>query len=277
MTARVIPLRPRTDQPVRSSRDRPPGGGAGQPRRRSPSRRRTWTHVFTGAAVAAVLAATAAVLTHGGESHGDGSAGSPSAAHAAPPSPGALEEAAGVSWTEVQGVHVPSSPTAGPMLQDGALATGFADSDLGAALAAIHIVYRASPAPGPAVFREALERQVVGPGKAPLMQAVEADYEHSRFASGLPAGSPLGKGSATFTGYTVTAMPGGDRHVQVTEQAPDSNGVQQTFSLDVVVTRVDGDWRVIAPSRGTWVQAITRIDAVPAGLTPFSPAAPGDS
>ena len=277
MTARVIPLRPRTGQSVRSPLDRPLGGGTGQPRLRSPSRRRTRTYVFTGAAVAAVLAATAAVLTHGGEAQGDASAGSPPTVHAAPPSPGALGEASGVSWTVVQGVYVPSSPMAGPLRQDGALVTGFADSDLGAALAAIHIAYRASPAPGPAVFREALERQVVGPRKPALAQAVEADYEQSRVASRLPAGSPLGKGSATFTGYTVTAMPGGDRHVQVIERAPDSNGVQQTFSLDAVVTRVDGDWRVIAPSLGTWTQAITQIDAEPAGVTPFVPPAPGAS
>lgn len=171
----------------------------------------------------------------------------------------------------------PSSAEAGPHQTHGVLQTGFADSDLGAALAAVHIVYRASPAPGPATFRAALARQVTGPAVFELAETVESDYTQARVASGLPSGAPLGAGTVTFTGYVVTPLPDGNRHVEVLERAPDANGVLQTFSLDVVVTHVNGDWRVVAPSDGTWASAVSQLAAEPDGVTPFSPPAPGTS
>ncbi|GAA4968800.1 hypothetical protein [Kineococcus glutinatus] len=185
-----------------------------------------------------------------------------------------IAPAATLTWQQVQGVYFPVSAVDGPTRAVGQRVAGFSDTDLGAALAAVHLVYRASAAPGPAVFGPTLREQVVGPAAADLGRAVQAEYEQARERSGLPEGAPLGEGRSSFVGYRVTALPEGNRSVRIVQRAPDENGVEQAYAFDVVLTRVDGDWKVVAPSTGTWNTAFSRLSDVPADVMLFEPASP---
>ncbi|NAZ81035.1 hypothetical protein GTR02_04295 [Kineococcus sp. R8] len=184
----------------------------------------------------------------------------------------------------MDGVWFPVSPAAGPTTLDEDRAAGFDGSDLGAALAALHLVYRASAAPGPSSFVPTLRDQVVGPAAAQLTESVRRDYDEAGAVAGIREGEPLPAGAAAFLGYRVSSLPDGNRAVQIVEQAPDASGVLQPFAFDVVVTRARststgagasaGDWKVVAPATGTWNSAFSQLPHVPGDMVPFSPAAP---
>lgn len=201
-------------------------------------------------------------------------ASTPPIAAPAPPASSAPAVAEGLTWELRQGVYFPVSTTDGPSTMAGGYAAGFADTDFGAALAAVHIVYRASAAPGPAAFEAALRDQVIGSGVEQLTGTVRAEYETARSASDLTDGDPIGEGSATFLGYHVGTLPDGNRAVQIYEQAPDVNGVPQTFAFGVVMAWQDGDWKVVAPTSGTWSTAFSQLAGIPAEMIAFTPAAP---
>ncbi|WP_369068733.1 hypothetical protein [Kineococcus terrestris] len=259
MVARVIQLRPARDAPLDPYRT--PALPAVTTGRRP---RRRWVLVVT--ACVALLAAGLALFS---------TLRSPEPLPApAPPVAAAPPPAAELAWQQVQGVYFPVSATDGPTRVEGQLVAGFSDTDLGAALAAVHIVYRASAAPGPAVFGPALHEQVVGPAAPDLAVAVQTEYAQAREASGLPDGAPLGDGSVVFVGYRVAPLPGGNRQVQVVERALDENGVVQFYAFDVVLTRLGGDWKVVAPATGSWNSAFSRLPAAPPDMTAFTPASP---
>lgn len=241
MVARIIPLRPVRGAPPDPYRT--PVGLAAGPQLHA--RRRTGL-LIAGAVSVALIALLVLALFIAAHHRSSGTAPT-----AQPPSAAAPLADSGLTWQRVQGVYFPVSSTDGPSRIDGQLVAGFADSDLGAALAAVHIVYRATAAPGPAVFGPTLREQVVGPGARDLAAAVDAEYEQARDSSGLPDGAPLGDGSATFVGYRTSPLPGGNREVQVVERSPDENGIAQFYAFDVVLTRLDGDWKVVAPAAGT--------------------------
>lgn len=187
------------------------------------------------------------------------------------PAPSSADD---VTWVDRQGTPLPVSASAGPTGQDGPLDIGYADTDLGAVLAAVHISYAAGPSAGSATFRPALEEQVTGPARRALSVAVEKDYAEARVAVGLRDGQPLPAGDATLLGYRVEQLPQSNRHVQLVLTAVDADGASQTFSVDVVMTRQDGDWRLLAPSAGTWNSVVAQLPDVPTDITLFDPAQP---
>lgn len=176
-----------------------------------------------------------------------------------------------LTWVDRQGTPLPVSASAGPLGQDGPLDVGYADTDLGAVLAAVHISYAAGPSSGSASFRPALEKQVTGPAQQALSVAVEKDYAEARVAVGLRDGQPLPPGDATLLGYTVEQLPQGNRHVQLVLTSVAADGALQVFSVDVVMTRQDDDWRLLAPSAGTWNSIVTQLPDVPTDTTRFDP------
>lgn len=228
------------------------------------SRQRNKRAIIGGLLALALLIAAGLilVLTLGGEAPD----------HAAPrdaapePVPTAAPD---LSWIEYQGVRLPVSREAGPTSIDSGRASGFARSDLGAALAAAHIVVRAGPGPGPAVYEPTIAEQVVGPDKTSLAATVQDDYDAARVESGIEDGEPLGAGNVNFLGYRIMAASESLRQVTLVEQAPDANGVPQYFEVAVAVQWIDGDWRVVAPSEGTWATAVTQLDQEPASYTSF--------
>ncbi|MCI2238109.1 hypothetical protein MO973_09640 [Paenibacillus sp. TRM 82003] len=278
MVARVIQLRP--GAPPDGPRELTDADVAAVYARRADTSRTRTTHrparrrlIAAGAAI--VVGLTTAVLAFQTD---DNTPRLPAPA----PSASADSSERELRWQQIDGVWFPVSPVAGPTTLDNERAAGFADSDLGAALAAVHLVYRASAAPGPSSFDIALREQVAGPAAAQLTESVRRDYDEARRTAGLAEGEPLPPGAATFLGYRVSALPDGNRAVQIVEQAPDANGVLQPFAFDVVMTRVRSttasttveDWKVVAPSTGTWSAAFSQLPNVPEDMVPFSPSAP---
>ncbi len=193
----------------------------------------------------------------------------------APPEPTPSSSSVGapdLSWAEYQGVRLPVSRQAGPASTADGRASGFERSDLGAALAAAHLVVRAGPGPGPGVYEPTIAEQVVGPDKSALAATVERDYDAARTESSIEDGQPLGAGNVDFLGYRIDASSDSMRQVTLVEQAPDANGVPQYFEVAVAVQWVDGDWRLVAPREGTWTTAFTQLDQGPASYTRFDQA-----
>lgn len=230
------------------------------------------------AVIAVVLPATAlsawTVLRDGESASGAPPAAEQSAAPDGTSQSPAPSPASDLTWVDRQGTPLPVSASAGPTGQDGPLDIGYADTDLGAVLAAVHISYAAGPSAGSATFRPALEEQVTGPARQALSVAVEKDYAEARVAAGLRDGQPLPPGDATLLGYRVEKLPQSNRHVQLVLTATDADGASQTFSVDVVMTRQDGDWRLLAPSAGTWNSVVAQLPDVPTDITLFDPAQP---
>lgn len=104
------------------------------------------------AGAVAPLAVLAAVMVTA--SYAPGSRGGTLAPAAWPvsPAPAATRQAAGsfqaqlagLRWADYHGVQLPGSPLAGPRQAAGGLARGFADTPLGALLAAVNIGVRAN-------------------------------------------------------------------------------------------------------------------------------------
>lgn len=291
MTARIIPLHPDRDPTARhaqhtgvtgSRRARPAVATLADDPYRSPAsawrvrrRRSRPGTVLVTVVLTAVLVGGVAVTHHV-------MAPKPAPAPSSTPAAPALVPSGGgrVDWQLMQGVWFPTSTLDGPTRSDRITVSGFSATNLGAALAAVHIVYRASAAPGPAVFTAALHEQVTGPAAATLTTTVQADYERAREGAGLSDGTALGDGSATFLGYRVTPLSNGNRAVRVVEQARDETGDARLTAFDVVLTYgtttvgSSADWKVVAPTHGTWASAFTQLPQVPADLVRFSPAAP---
>jgi hypothetical protein len=131
-----------------------------------------------------------------------------------------------VTWTTYTGVRVPVSRSAGPRdLREG-LARGFARTDLGAALAAVHIDVRASYLTTPAVYRATVRGQVVGPDAPLLLSNLEEGYTSSVRAAGVAPGQPTGVvANATIRGWRVTAGTGDSRTVSLLLSGPDERAM----------------------------------------------------
>ena len=76
---------------------------------------------------------------------------------------------AGLRWTDFGGIELPVSRSAGPHDVRGGLAWGFADTPLGALLAAVNIGVRANAQWGPGIFGPTIRDQVTGPDASALL------------------------------------------------------------------------------------------------------------
>jgi hypothetical protein len=71
-----------------------------------------------------------------------------------------VTDPSGLRWLNDHGYLLPVSPQAGPRTVSGGLASGFADTPLGALVAMISIAARTAWQFGPAVFQPIIEHQV---------------------------------------------------------------------------------------------------------------------
>ena len=177
---------------------------------------------------------------------------------------------ADLRWVDFRGVRLPVSASAGPRQDpagDGAL--GFADTPLGAVLAALHIIVRLDARFGPRVYRPTLTRQVTGPDKAMAVANVEASYTAHRRASGTPAGEPTGPVYVTLLGFRLDAFTSGWADVRLLLLGPaDTPAGWAQADYRVGLRWLDGDWRLVAPPAGNW-QAIVTVVPSTAGYTRF--------
>lgn len=174
-------------------------------------------------------------------------AGPSEAPDVAPPAPG--DDITAVTW---QGYSMPVSPTAGPRTLTATRATGFARTQIGAALAALHISVRMAPMTGPKVYRPTITDQVVGQDTSKQLAAVDDQYQQLAKVAGVSDGAPVIGATPPFTGYRVRDYTAATATVDLVVTNPYKDTDLQ-YSIPVRWTR--GDWRIVfapADTGGGW-------------------------
>lgn len=230
--------------------------------------RRSWSAVAV--VIIGLAAGLALALTHG-RTGNPGPGGRPPARSAAPGTGGPQlprTGLAGLRWSGYHGVQLPSSPAAGPHHTGNGLAWGFADTPLGALLAALNIAVRANAQWGPDVFVPTIRNQVTGPDAAALLAACAAGYGQASQAAHITGGQLLGNVSVTEEAFRWVGWSPAGATVDLVSAGPGSQGVTIRASTRVQVLWQGGDWRVVAPPGGDWGNAATQLTSL-AGYTVF--------
>jgi hypothetical protein len=181
---------------------------------------------------------------------------------AAPSSPVANDGGPDLRWRTFRpGQDLPESLTAGPTRHVDGRVAGFTRSQLGAALATVHIAHRIDPTAGPSVFEPTIREQVVGVDAQRLAEQTSAAYEEGRRAQGKGLAEALDPGPAHLIAYKVeTYSPDAANVSMITSE----NGTQ-FFSFRFDVRWTDDDWHLVAPTGGNLSTVLTRLEALPVG------------
>lgn len=187
----------------------------------------------------------------------------------AAPTPSAITD---ITWTEVAGVSLPFSRTHGPRLTRDGTAGGYSRSTIGAALAAVQVVIRTSPAAGPKVYAPVIATQVTGADLPAMRLAVNDEYQRLRAQAGVADGEPVPTGgSAQVLGYVVRGidLQDGTATIDVVLTSPDLSSSARSVAFGVELRWQNDDWRIVAPGNGDWGTAATTLGAVPDGLVEY--------
>ena len=165
----------------------------------------------------------------------------------------------GVSWRSLQGYELPVSAQAGPRDTSGGLASGYADTPLGALLAAVNITARTSWQFGPGVFGPTVNRQVTGRFAAQLLAA-----DQNSWSQGAPE-SPAGTTGTRQVAFSFDEYAPAAASVNLVSGAPGAGDYAVT-QVHLVWAR--GDWRVVAPPGGDWADSAAQVTTAD-GFTAF--------
>lgn len=211
--------------------------------------------------IAAGTVALANLVGGGGEgAEPPARAGSPPSA--APPAPGIAPQqvapdarSSSLSWVNVQGVALPVSSAHGPRSYVDGRGWGFARTDRGAGLAAVHIMWATGGLVSPRVFRPTIEQQTFGPHQGRFLSVVQARYEAARMREGVPPGEPVGRSEIELRGYWLEGRSTDDSvtvHVLFanTSAAARNAGLPPLSSAPITLAWLDGDWKALAPATG---------------------------
>ena len=171
-------------------------------------------------------------------------------------------------WHNYHGVELPSSPAAGPRDTAGGLASGFADTPLGALLAALNIAVRANAQWGPGIFGPVIRDQVTGPDAAALLAGCQAAYNQAAEAAHVTGGRPLGDAYVTEEAFRWVTYTPSDATVNLVSAGPGSQGLTVRAVTRMQVTWDGGDWQVVAPPGGDWGNAASLLSSL-SGYTIF--------
>jgi hypothetical protein len=174
----------------------------------------------------------------------------------------------GLRWSDYHGVELPSSPAAGPRNTGGGLASGFADTPLGALLAAENIAVRANAQWGPGIFTPTIRDQVTGPDTAALLADCQATYAQASKVAHVTGGAPLGNAYVSEEAFRWVAYAPLDATVDLVSAGPGSQGAIVRASTRIEVVWSGGDWRVVAPTGGDWGNAAAGLSSL-SGYTAF--------
>ena len=145
----------------------------------------------------------------------------------------------------LNGATLPVSRSSGPRDIQGGLASGFAETPLGAALAAVHINVRLDPSAGPSIFTPTAQRQVSG-DTASLLASLNASYRamggtQGPVTSTSPTAQALGY---DVVNYSVTQPV----TVHLETQIP---GAPARYDLTTMVVWSGSDWKLLLPLPST--------------------------
>ncbi len=175
-----------------------------------------------------------------------------------------------LTWeTVATGTQLPVIRSAGPFVQNNGLASGFAHSELGAVMAAIHISDRAAGAHGPSVFEITIRNQVVGDDSGAMLTRAQAGYEQKREELGLPEGRPIpsNSGGNRLLAYKIERY--GPDSAVVTLISGVGVDAQKFFAGTAEVRWINGDWRLVAPKQGAIENAFSELGSIPTGSVTF--------
>jgi hypothetical protein len=179
-----------------------------------------------------------------------------SAAVGAPVTP--VTDVSGLQWAHDQGYLLPESVQAGPHVMNGGLASGFADTPLGALVAMINIAVRTAWEFGPTVFQPTIESQVTGPYASEMLSLDQDAYGNETGQADGPY--------ARITGYQWAGYTPSDATADLAEEGP-VDGVTTYAAIQIQAQWVNGDWRVVAPPGGDWANSATEIGSLNGYLT----------
>ena len=145
-----------------------------------------------------------------------------------------------------------SPRSAGPHYVRGGLAWGFADTPLGALLAAVNIGVRANAQWGPDVFTPTIRNQVTGPDTAALHAGCQASYDQAIRAEGVPAGQSLGRAYVAEEAFRWVTYTSVSAAVDIVSAGPGDQGTTVRAVTRIEVEWSGTDWQVIAPPGGDW-------------------------
>jgi len=148
------------------------------------------------------------------------------------------------------------------------LAWGFADSRLGALLAAVNIAVRANAPWGPGIFVPTIRDQVTGPGTAALLAGCRAGYEQARQTEGVPEGRPLVPAYVSEQAFRWVSYRPAAAVVDIVSAGLDSQGSVVRAVTWIALRWSRGDWRVLAPPGGDWGNAASSLTSL-SGYTAF--------
>jgi hypothetical protein len=219
------------------------------------------------AVIAVAVASLALLLVRGGPPAGRAA---PAVSAAPAPVGAALPQVslAGLRWSAYHGVMLPSSPAAGPRDTSGGLASGFADTPLGALTAALNIAVRANAQWGPGIYGPTIREQVTGPYAAALLAGCQATYAQDSKAAHVTGGAPLGNAYVTEEAFRWVAWSPAAATVDLVSAAPGTQGVTVRATVRVQATWSGHDWRVVAPPGGDWGNAAAGLSSL-SGYTLF--------
>ena len=224
---------------------------------------RRWTGI---AAIGFLIVVAVCVLIvvigrHGssGPSPATGRPAAPAAPAAPLPTAVPTTAPAGTAWTIYETVALPTLPGAGPAHVDGAIATGYAHTPLGALLAAANQSYRYFLADD-AGWLQAADAMLARGGGYDAWLAVRSAHPFG------PGGTTGGGGSfAQIAGFQFVSYSPTDAVIQIVTR--DSHGVLQVGAEHVMW---DGsDWRYVPGPDGGQAVNVQRVDSL-AGFIPWN-------
>ena len=143
------------------------------------------------------------------------------------------------------GMALPAGPD-GPTDPAAAVATGFAHTEAGAAMAAAHLSVRIDPYAGPASFTPTITDQTYGGDPAALLAVTRARYESAAARAGVPDGQPIPISTGQIRGWRAEGWtPTGPTTVHL--RVAGADGTDTDYAITVVW--VDTDYALLDPTR----------------------------
>jgi hypothetical protein len=224
---------------------------------------RTRTIAVIIAALAVLTGIVIAVVADGGHTRGPMSGPPPTPPSAALPSSPVtpVVDVSGLRWTDFHGYRLPASVQAGPRVTAGDLASGFADTPLGALVAMINIGARTAWQFGPGIFQPTIQSQLTGPYAS---QMLSADLD--AYGSGAAEITDI-RAYASIVAYQWAGYTPSDATADLVAAGPGNDGTTIYVATQIQAEWIGGDWRVVAPPGGDWANSATQIASLNGYLT----------
>jgi hypothetical protein len=174
----------------------------------------------------------------------------------------------GLRWSDFYGVELPYSPQAGPHDTRDGLAAGFADSPLGALLAAVNIAVRANAQWGPAIFGPEIRSHATGPGAAALLATCQAAYDQASHTAHVTGGQPLGDVDVAEEAFRWITYTPAMAVLDLVSAGPGSQGTIVRVSIQLSLLWHRADWMLSVPPGGDWRTSASALASL-AGYTVF--------